>query len=94
MEFLIMVDIFFNISPRTGTFLFFVNRVICFGTNCQNQIWKSNNVDILRLVWMITENAVRKRIQGGIFWQISDKLLTRFWSEYRYCINMFSAKNF
>ena len=63
MKFLIMVDIVFNISPRTGNLLsrqisktestdqldFFANKAIHFWNALLNQIKKSNRVENYKL---------------------------------------------
>ena len=42
---------------------------------------------------MISEKILRKRIQESIFGELSDELLNRIWSVYRYC-NIFWTRFF
>ena len=75
MEFLIIVDIFFNISLRTGNLLsrqiftskstnqldFFANKLIYFKNKLPNQIKNRNSVkEKLRLDWRISEKMLTK----------------------------------
>ncbi len=64
MEFLMRVQIFFNISPRktksTNQLDFFVNSTIYFYNKLPNQIKKCNSVKILILNWTVSEKIVKE----------------------------------
>ena len=79
MEFLITVDIFFNISPRSGNLLsrqysknksinqmdLFAKKVIYFWKKLPNQIKNSNNKKNI-LNWMISVKIILEGILGNL----------------------------
>ena len=64
--------------------------LICHKTKTkQNQLKTVIEWKILRSDWIVSEIAVNKTIQDGIFWERSNELLNRIRSGYtRYCINI------
>ena len=88
MEFLTMVDIFFNISPWTGNLLsrlmsktkstsqldFFANRVIYFWNKLSNQIKNSNSIENFKIkLYHFRKNCKKKNLRG-----YSSNYLTEF----------------